>query len=222
MRRRVTLTFDNGPTVRTTPVVLDHLQKRQLQACFCIVGLQLQAGQEQVDVTKETLARGHRLVNHSLSHGVALGDDPSPEHAIREVTDMHTLMRETLGNWGDPWFRPFGRGGEIGAHILSEAAVSELAKLEYSVLLWNNVPRDWEDTRGWVETALHDIKANDHTVVVLHDLNTGAMDELPGFLDSLLELGYEVTNTFPRDCVPMSSGDVTWPEAEFNELVSSQ
>ena len=92
----VTLTFDNGPTVDTTPFVLKHLQARKLSAYFCVVGTQLQAGNEQVEIARETLARGHQLVNHSFTHGVALGDDPSPDHATREVTDMHSLLDSKL------------------------------------------------------------------------------------------------------------------------------
>lgn len=63
----VTLTFDNGPTVETTPAVLQQLADRHLTAYFCVVGTQLEAGREQVDIAKETLARGHYLVNHSLT-----------------------------------------------------------------------------------------------------------------------------------------------------------
>ena len=75
---RITLTFDNGPTPSVTPGVLGELASRGLSAYFCLVGRQLQKGQEQVDIALEALSSGHRLVNHSLTHGVALGDDPDP------------------------------------------------------------------------------------------------------------------------------------------------
>ena len=67
------------------------------------------------------------------------------------------------------------------------------------MLLWNSVPRDWEDPLGWVETALADVIAQDHTVLVLHDLPTGAMDRLPEFLDKVEQLGVKVTNDVPED-----------------------
>lgn len=217
----VTLTFDNGPTLATTPLVLDELQARKLSAHFCVVGTQLQTGREQVDIARETLARGHRIVNHSLTHGTALGDDPSLLHATREVTDMHALMAAKLGAWGEPWFRPFGRGGVLGRHVLSEPAVEQLRSLGYSVLLWNCVPRDWEDRRGWVDTALKQIDSQDHTVVVLHDLDTGAMDHLPRFLDALAARGDTVTTAVPDDCVPMRGGRRTWPAPAFDALCAT-
>ena len=162
----ITLTFDNGPSVATTPGVLDELQARDLSAYFCLIGAQLLKGAEQVDIAKETLTRGHTLVNHSYTHDVALGDDPTVAHARREIADTHALMNDKLGNWGRHWFRPFGRGGEWGEHLLSQPAVKELQAHSYSVLIWNCVPRDWEDPTGWVETALTEIEAQDHTVLV--------------------------------------------------------
>ena len=219
---QVTLTFDNGPTVDTTPFVLEHLRARELTAFFCLVGSQLQQGNEQLDIARETLAQGHRVVNHSLTHGVALGDEPTLEHAVREVNDMHKLMDRSLGDWGERWYRPFGRGGKIGKHILSEPAVKELKTLEYSMLLWNSVPRDWEDVEGWVETALLDIEQSEHTVIVLHDLNTGAMNALPCFLDTVLERGNLFTEALPPDCVPISKGKCVWSNDKFSEIVATE
>lgn len=143
------------------------------------------------------------LVNHSFTHDTALGDDPSIAHARREVTEMDALLNAEIGDWGPRWFRPSGRGGELGAHIFSPPAVCELQSLGYSVLLWNSVPRDWEDPAGWVETALRTINSQAHTVLVLHDLNTGAMEHLPKFLDTLLEQRHTVTTALPSDCVPI-------------------
>jgi hypothetical protein len=118
-------------------------------------------------------------------------------------------MDDTLGDWGDRWFRPFGRGGKLGPHLFSDASLAILTELSYSVLLWNSVPRDWEDPLGWVETVLADVITRDHTVLVLHDLPTGAMNRLPEFLDKVEQLGVEITNDVPDECVLMRSGEET-------------
>ena len=214
--KRVTLTFDNGPTEDVTPFVLDELGRRGLVARFCIVGTQL-AAKGMADLALRALAEGHQLVNHSLTHGVALGDDPAVEHAAREVREMHDLMTKALGDWGEPWFRPFGRGGEIGPHIFSWAALEQLISLRYSVLLWNCIPRDWEETEGWVENALADIEKNEHTVVVLHDLPTGAMRNLPRFLDGLARRDVVVTDEVPPECVPLLKGRATCDLADITQ-----
>ena len=218
---RVTLTFDNGPSADTTPFVLAELLRRGLNAYFCVVGSQLKAAEEHVNIAQEALRLGHCLVNHSLTHGVALGDEPTEEHALQEITNMHELMVEKLGGWGPSWFRPFGRGGELGPHIFSDHALNQLQALEYSVLLWNCVPRDWEDTKGWVGTALNQIEKNEHTVVVLHDIGTGAMANLPMFLDELDRRNAEITLQLPTSCVPLRKGKYTITDVEMEKLTST-
>ena len=69
-----------------------------------------------------------------------------------------------------------------------------------------------------MDQALADISQQDHTVVVLHDLPTGAMLELPRFLDAVMEAGYEVTLDLPDDCVPMRSGAIAW--SSISDLVA--
>jgi peptidoglycan-N-acetylglucosamine deacetylase len=206
---RVTLTFDNGPSVDVTPFVLDQLASRDLSAWFCVVGrqLRLEGGPETV---RAALDAGHRIANHSSDHETPLGERPTADHARREIEEMHELMDERLGDWGERWFRPFGRGGRLGKHVFSEPALDRLEGLDYSVLLWNSVPRDWEETDGWVTTALNDITTNDHTVMVLHDVPTGAMTNLPRFLAELAERDIEVTLDPPSSCVPIRDGIPQW------------
>ena len=73
-------------------------------------------------------------------------------------------------------------------------------------MLWNCVPRDWVDPIGWVGRALDDIASRDHTLVVLHDIDSGAMQHLPRFLDALLDGGVQFTLELPDDCVPVKKG----------------
>ena len=222
----VTLSFDNGPSPQVTPKVLAELSERGLSAYFCLVGTQLARGQEQVDIAKATLQAGHVLVNHSLTHKIPLGDEVSAFHCAQEIGAMDRVMNETLGHWasdatGDKWFRPFGRGGLLGPHIFSEAALCEFERSDYSVLLWNSVPRDWENTQGWVEVALLQIARQTHTVLVLHDLPTGAMTHLPRFLDAVHEAGHEFTLALPDDAVPIKRGQAVWSRERLAALVRS-
>ena len=68
------------------------------------------------------------------------------------------------------------------------------------------MPRDWEDPQGWPARALADIERQDWTLVVLHDVPTGAMRALPGFLDTALARGVEITSELPPSCVPIRAG----------------
>lgn len=185
--------------------MLDELTARGLTAWFCVVGKRL-VEPGGADLVRRALDDGHRVVNHSFTHELPLGEQPTAEHAQQEIVAMHDLMHDLLGDWGQRWFRPFGREGRLGRHVFSDAALSVLASLQYSVLMWNSVPRDWVDTSEWVARALDETRLHDDTVVVLHDIGSGAMRHLPRFLDGLGERGIEIVSEPPTSCVPIRAG----------------
>jgi peptidoglycan/xylan/chitin deacetylase (PgdA/CDA1 family) len=199
----VTLTFDNGPAPGTTERVLDVLAERGLRATFFLVGTMLRNPGAR-DVANRAAAEGHWIGNHSMTHTEPLGAELDRAHALREIHDTQVLLGDLTHE--RRFFRPFGGGGLIGPHLLSPAAVELLCEGGYTCVLWNSVPRDWEDPVGWVDTALGDVERLDHTVVVLHDLPTRAMDALPSFLDRLEALDAEIVQDFPAAVVPIERG----------------
>lgn len=205
--RRVTLTFDNGPSPEATPAVLDVLATRGIRAWFCVVGRRV-AADGGAELVGRALADGHRVVNHSMNHLTPLGEDPTSSYAEAEIVGAARLLDELAPMWTahGRWFRPFGRGGRLGPHVLSSAALALFEAHRYSVLLWNSVPRDWIDVDTWPSVARSHVAAQPHTVLVLHDLPTGAMAHLPAFLDDLQSEGIDITLDPPDSCVIVSDG----------------
>ena len=203
---RVTLTFDNGPTPGITEEVLDKLAARQLHAWFFLVGDRLAVPGARA-LAERTKAEGHRIGNHSMTHTVPLGLLPDAAASVAEITDAAAVFGDLVEP--DRTFRPFGRGGRIGRHLLSPAAVDHLNARRYSVALWSSVPRDWTDQGGWVETALAQMKGNPWPVVVMHDTPDACLAKLDNFLDELERLDADVTLDFPDDCLPIRHGVAT-------------
>ena len=195
---KVTLTFDNGPWPGVTEGVLDALAERDIRSTFFVVGKQLRRARA---LSERAASEGHWIGNHTMTHSVPLGDGADP---LAEIEAAQALIGELAH--ASRWFRPFGRGGVLDERLLSPAAVDHLQVHEYSCVLWNSVPRDWEDPDAWIDRCLADVQATDWTVVVLHDLPTGAMDRLPRLLDSLDALGAEVVQEFPDAVVPIRAG----------------
>jgi peptidoglycan-N-acetylglucosamine deacetylase len=200
--RQLSLTFDNGPTPGVTGGVLDVLAERAVAATFFVVGERLDSIEGR-RLAERAAAEGHWLGNHGLTHTMPLGrlDDGAGEREIDET-------QRRIGQLGHPdrLFRPFATGGAVDDRLLGPGAVRHLVAGGYTCVLWNSIPHDWDEPDWWVERALADVSDHDHTVVVVHDLDTGAMGHLGRFLDQLAVDGVEVVQPFPDDCVPIRRG----------------
>jgi peptidoglycan/xylan/chitin deacetylase (PgdA/CDA1 family) len=201
----VTLTFDNGPELAVTDRVLDILGAADVKATFFVLGSKL-TDKKRRALAKRAHAEGHWIGNHTWSHSEPLGRLNNASRVVSEIIETEAQIDELAHP--DHLFRPFGGGGEIGPHLLSAAAVEVLKKEKMTCVLWNAIPRDWEDPRGWAETALAQCLSQPWTLLVLHDLPTGAMGRLKIFIDRVRDHGGRFRQDFPPECVPIVRGEV--------------
>jgi peptidoglycan-N-acetylglucosamine deacetylase len=201
---QVTLTFDNGPEPAATPRVLDVLDAANIKATFFVLGSKL-ADKSRRALAKRAHAEGHWIGNHTWSHAEPLGQIKDASRAVSEIVETQALIDELAHP--DKLFRPFGGGGAIGPHLLNAAAVDVLKKEKMTCVLWNAIPRDWEDPRGWAEVALSQCLGQPWTLLVLHDLPTGAMGRLKIFIDRVQDHGGVFRQDFPPACVPLVRGE---------------
>jgi peptidoglycan/xylan/chitin deacetylase (PgdA/CDA1 family) len=209
--RRVTLTFDNGPTPGITERVLDILAARGVLASFFVVGQKLASfgGRE---LAASARREGHWIGNHSMTHSAPLGEKPDAEYARLEIEETQKLIGDLAHQ--DKLFRPMGGGGAIGAHLLSRPALDLLIAGKYTCVLWSSVPGDWKDQNGWVERCVTEIATRDWAVVVLHDVENAALPRLEEFLDRLESLKIEFRQDFPDDVIMLRKGEITSPSVE--------
>ena len=200
--RAVTLSFDNGPHPAVTPAVLDVLKDRQLLANFFIVGDRL-TKPAALDAMQRAADEGHRIGGHTMTHSTPIGLLDEVE-AAREINGTDELIGEL--RHPDRLWRPYGKGGVIDDSIVGPIGARLLVDGQYTCVLWTSVPLDWIEPVAWVERALADIESTDWSVVVLHDLPTGAMDHLARFLDELDARGVEVRADTPDACTPLLRG----------------
>ena len=200
--RSVTLSFDNGPDKRVTPFVLDVLKDHEITANFFVVGDRLRYPEGRA-AAERAMEEGHRIGGHTMTHSVPIGLLDEPE-ARREITGTDELIGE-LGHPDRLW-RPYGKGGVIDDSIVGPIGARMLVHGRYTCVLWTSVPLDWIEPDAWVDRALADVESTEWSVVVLHDLPTGAMDHLPRFLDELNHRGVEVRADTPDSCTPLRRG----------------
>jgi peptidoglycan-N-acetylglucosamine deacetylase len=203
----VTLTFDNGPDASVTPAVLDVLARHDLRSTFFVVGEKL-ADPKLHALATRARQEGHWIGNHTFTHSVPLGLQ-SGDVAEREIGQTEALIGALAHP--DKLFRPYGGGGALNRGLLKQSVVTYLTERRYTCVLWNLVPGDWKDPDGWIDVAVAGCCARPWSLVVLHDLPTGAMAHLDRFLGEVADLGGRFRQDFPPDCVPIVRGKLVLP-----------
>jgi peptidoglycan/xylan/chitin deacetylase (PgdA/CDA1 family) len=202
---KLTLSFDNGPTEATADV-LDVLSERGIKSSFFVIGDRL-VGENERALAERAVREGHWIGNHTMSHSVQFGDSDDPDLPHREIGAAQQL----LGSLAHPGklFRPYAGGGVLSRRVFSAAAIDYLCRNRYTCVLWSAIPHDWDEPDRWVRRCLDQISDQQWSLVVIHDLPTGAMKHLPELLDRLDTLGVEVVQEFPHTCTPIRDGVLT-------------
>ena len=202
--KRVTLSFDNGPTPGVTDRVLDILERAGIRATFFVIGRKLE-DPSALALMRQAHAAGHWIGNHTLTHAIAFGERPDAAFAAAEIGQT----QQRIGALVHPakLFRPYGKSGLIGPHLFSRAAKAYLLEHRYCTLLWNSVPGDWRDPDGWVDRCLADVAAQDWAAIVLHDIAGACLPRLPELLDRLAGLGVAWRQDFPDSVVMTRDGE---------------
>jgi len=206
---KVTLTFDNGPDLEVTQYVLDCLARHNVKTTFFVKGKNL-THPGRAAIARQASAAGHRIGNHTFSHSIPLGELDAGA-ALLEFELTERALEDAGLVQPSRWFRPYGRGGMVGTHLLHPAVVERLQSGGYTCVLWKTISGDWRNPDGLAIPALADCRAREWSLVVLHDIPSGAMLHLDGFIRALTDEGAEITQEYPPDCVPIVNGKVVLP-----------
>ena len=170
----VALTFDDGPSPRCTPQLLDGLQERGAHATFFVVGCQVI---KDPDIVERMAAEGHQVGNHSYDHGEL--DKLTPEQAAADMEKNEALLRQLLGE-GSYWVRPpYG--------LLSE---EEQRMLTVPVINWSVDTEDWKSKDAGKILDIISRPIDDGDIVLLHDRYLNSVEAALQAIDHLQQQNY--------------------------------
>ena len=180
----ITFTFDDGPDHRTTPIILDQLDRFGIKGTFFINGHKFHprtaGGLENQAVLRDLYNRGHFIGSHTFSHkDITALDDNAWRSEVRQVEQV---VAGIIGR--RPWvFRPpFGR--------ISDGAAARLAREGYTVVMWNLDSGDWKakSATALFENTKRVILENpDGGVLLFHDTNRSTVEALPLIIEWIEE-----------------------------------
>lgn len=208
---KISLSFDNGPDATVTGPLLDLLDRKAVKATFFVLGRQLEDPTLR-DLTVAAFQHGHRIGNHTWSHSVPLGELPAME-SVSELERTETAIGELIGE--DPLFRPFGRRGAIGPHLLNAASWNFLRQRAYTGVLWNSLAREWDRPKTWPRETAAECAQMPWAVPVIHDIRDQPLHHFEEFIDRMKDAGAEFRQDFPNDVLLLLRGEPLLDPRDF-------
>lgn len=177
-RRRVALTFDDGPS-QDTSAVLDALRVAGARATFFFVAGRTIGREYRV---AQVLAQGSEVGNHTFNH-VGL-THMTPESFDSEVMRPERLFLKEVG-WAPRLVRP-----RAGAY---DATLPPLCRKAGLVIALWDVQADDANRGATVDSITRNATAvHPGAIVVMHETNPRTVKALPGILRDLKSRGYEL------------------------------
>lgn len=170
----VALTFDDGPSPRCTPRLLDGLRELGAKATFFVVGCQ---AEKDPDIVRRIADEGHQVGNHSYDHADL--HTLTAAQAAEDLRRNDDLLRQLLGD-GDYWVRPpYG--------LLSE---EESSALTVPIINWSVDTEDWKskDAGKILDIIYRD--TGDGDIILLHDRYLNSVSAALQAVDHLQQQGY--------------------------------
>jgi peptidoglycan/xylan/chitin deacetylase (PgdA/CDA1 family) len=177
-RRRLALTFDDGPH-ELTRAYLDVLDAHGASASFFLVGRECTARPDDV---LEIVRRGHEVWGHGFTHTTF---DRLPIarllDELRATSDLVPPMPRRR-----PLLRP-PRG------VVTLRSLAACAAAGYTTALWSLDSGDWRETRpDAIAVAVAPARVAPGEVVLLHEGQRCTLAALPRILEGLRAAGYEL------------------------------
>jgi peptidoglycan/xylan/chitin deacetylase (PgdA/CDA1 family) len=178
-RRELLLSFDDGPDLRGTPLILDELDRRGLKAIFFVTGWRL-TGDRPEEIARRDLVRkiarhGHLVANHTMNHKNLCQnsiDQAAEIDGASEIVAQSTGVRPLL-------FRaPYG--------AICQSLLQALEARDMPNVRWNLDPQDWksddhDEIYRYLTQRLSQLRGRG--VLLLHDTHIASVEALPAILD---------------------------------------
>ena len=180
------LTFDDGPSKKVTPAILDILKETGTKATFFINGVNV-SGKE--DILKRIVNEGHTLGSHTYSHKSSMYNSLSEFRA--EIEKNEKLIYDITGYKCSVFRAPYG-------YNLSDSYKSYLKEKGYMTYYWNVDPGD-STTKNvtpqqLINKVANQIKNKQDVIIILHDMNNkqATLNAVKDIIKVLWENGYEL------------------------------
>lgn len=176
----VALTFDDGPVVEKTSLILDILKEKNVPAAFFCIGKNVVANP---DLVKRMNDEGHIVGNHSYVHG-KLFSLQSARTMVKEIVRTDAAITN-LTRKKPRYFRP--PYGVTNPNVAAAATHTGHKVIGWNVRSLDTVTQSKEILWRRITKS---VKAGD--IVLFHDTSSLTIELLPDYIDHLKKSGLKI------------------------------
>ena len=161
---KVTLTFDDGPDPKWTPMILDVLKARGVKAVFFIVGNNAEFNP---GLVRRIVAEGHEIGNHTYTHANLM---KISQARMRLEIDATQSLIESLTGRSTTLFRPPYNADSTPSKLEELRPLKFVCdEMGYTVVLEKIDPQDWSRPGAGVILQRVKDQRSEGNIILLHD-----------------------------------------------------
>ena len=174
LKKKVAITFDDGPNAEFTPILLEGLKERNVKATFFLLGKE---AEKYPEIVEQMHKEGHLVATHAYEH-IDLSKLPD-EQARAQIDSTNQVLQEITGVYPAYIRPPFG------------AWKTNLDyKTEMIEVLWDVDPLDWKTPDANVVANYVISKVKEDDIILLHDASATSVQAAFMIIDALEKEGY--------------------------------
>jgi peptidoglycan/xylan/chitin deacetylase (PgdA/CDA1 family) len=175
----IAMTFDDGPSAKLTPKLLDLLAARHIKATFFVLG-ELVA--QHPEIVARAAGEGHEIASHSWSHPNF--GKMSQENVRSQLKRTDDAIRSATGKSPTLLRPPYGSITEREKRWIHD-------EFGYKIILWDVDPDDWKRPGPAVVRNRILKETRPGSIVLAHDIHPGTIDAMPSTFDALEAKGFK-------------------------------
>jgi len=190
-KKKIAITFDDGPDPVYTPQLLNILKKYNVPATFFIVGV---SATQNRGIIEQELSNGNEIASHTFTHP-DISTESDSTFAF-ELNSVQSFLESTVGRRTLLFRPPYSEDVEPETpDQMKPLAVA--TQLGYYTVGMHIDPSDWSrpGVDNIVKSVIEGAKNNDGNVVLLHDSGgdrTQTVAALPRIIEGLQSQGFQL------------------------------
>lgn len=172
----IALTFDDGPSNKTTNKILDILEKNNSVATFFVVSRRIEKDSE---ILKRMDSLECQIGNHTANHKDLT--KLSKEQIKSEIDIVNNKLKKAIGKESSMVRVPYGATNDNVKQVI-----------EYPIIMWNVDTKDWQskNAKSIEKEVLGKVKDGD--IILMHDLYDSTAQACEVVIPKLIEQGFQL------------------------------